>query len=76
MMRSIDPSSHQPKVSQTKQLNAAARPKKEGEQASDTVEISSKDPSIDLKIQLNEKIMELDEFVVTATKTPKRKNKE
>ena len=40
---------------------------------SDTVEISSKDPSIDLKIQLNEKIMELDEFVVTATKTPKRK---
>ena len=40
MMRSIDPSSHQPKVSQTKQQNAAARPKKEGEQASDTVEIS------------------------------------
>ena len=28
------------KVSQTKQQNAAARPKKEGAQASDTVEIS------------------------------------
>lgn len=40
MMRGIDPLSHQPKVSQTKQQNAAARPKKEGAQASDTVEIS------------------------------------
>jgi len=40
MMRGIDPLSHQPKVSQTKQQSAAVRPKKEGAQASDTVEIS------------------------------------
>ena len=40
MVRGIDPLSHQPKVSQTKQQSAAARPKKEGAQASDTVEIS------------------------------------
>ena len=40
MMRGIDPLSHQPKVSQTKQQNTAARPKKEGAEASDSVEIS------------------------------------
>lgn len=40
MMRGIDPLSHQPKVSQAKQQNAAARPKKEGAPVSDTVEIS------------------------------------
>ena len=46
MMRSIDPSSHQSKVSQTKQQDAAARPKKEGGQASDTVEISQGTQSV------------------------------
>ena len=40
MMRGIDPLSHQPKVSQTKQQSVAVGPKKEGAQASDTVEIS------------------------------------
>ncbi|MDP6701152.1 MAG: hypothetical protein QGH25_16000 [Candidatus Latescibacteria bacterium] len=39
MMRSIDPLSHQPKVSKTNQQNAVARPKKEGGQPSDSVEI-------------------------------------
>ena len=40
MMRSIDPLSHQPRVSKTNQQNAVARPKKEGAQPSDSVEIS------------------------------------
>jgi anti-sigma28 factor (negative regulator of flagellin synthesis) len=40
MVRGIDPLSHQPKVSQTKQQSVAVGPKKEGAQASDTVEIS------------------------------------
>ena len=40
MMRSIDPLSHQPRVSRTNQQNAAARPNKEGVQQSDSVEIS------------------------------------
>jgi hypothetical protein len=40
MMRGIDPLSHQPKVSQTKQQSVAVGPKKEGAQASDMVEIS------------------------------------
>ena len=47
----------------------------------DTIEISTKEPNVDLTIELNEKKsfipisqpLELDEFVVTATKTPKRK---
>ena len=40
MMRSIDPLSHQPRVSKTNQQNAVARPNKEGSQSSDSVEIS------------------------------------
>ena len=40
MMRSIDPLSHQPRVSKTNQQNAVARPKKEGAQPSDSVEIA------------------------------------
>ena len=40
MMRSIDPLSHQPKVSKTSQQNAVASPKKAGAQQSDSVEIS------------------------------------
>ena len=40
MMRRIDPLSHQPRVSKTSQQNAVARPKKEGAQPSDSVEIS------------------------------------
>ena len=40
MMRSIDPLSHQPRVSKTSQQSAVARPKKEGAQPSDSVEIS------------------------------------
>ena len=40
MMRSIDPLSHQPRVSRTNQQNAVARPNKEGVQQSDSVEIS------------------------------------
>ena len=40
MMRSIDPLSHQPRVSKTNQQNAVARSNKEGSQSSDSVEIS------------------------------------
>ena len=40
MMRSIDPLSHQPKVSKTSQQNVVASPNKEGAQQSDSVEIS------------------------------------
>ena len=40
MMRSIDPLSHQPRVSKTSQQSAVARPKKEGAQPSDSVEIA------------------------------------
>lgn len=54
MVRGIDPLSHQPKVSQTKQQSAAARPEKEGAQASDTVEISQGAQSVAELTQLAE----------------------
>ena len=56
MMRGIDPLSHQPKVSQTKQQSAAARPKKAGTEASDTVEISQGAQSVAELTELAESI--------------------
>ncbi|MEE3259907.1 MAG: hypothetical protein VX293_11915 [Candidatus Latescibacterota bacterium] len=56
MMRGIDPLSHQPKVSQTKQHSVAERPKKEGTQASDTVEILQGAQSVSELTELAESI--------------------